>query len=583
MLNPSCAKILTRRRVLSRLLGTAGCILSPAWVKPGYAQLKAAPPAPGSSGIRFEEIAAKSGLRFVTHNCPTPNKNQPETMVAGVALLDYDGDGFLDIYLVNGAEIPSLEKTSPNYWNRLFRNNRDGTFTDVTEKAGVAGAGYGMGVAVGDYDNDGHPDIFLANVTGNQLLHNNGDGTFTDVTRKAGLSGAKLNGEKMWSVGAGWFDYNNDGLLDLFVVNYCQWEVNKDPVCLLKEGLRAYCHPNLYKPLHNSLFRNNGDGTFTDVSHENGIDAFLGKGMAVAFADIDGDGFLDAFVTNDTMPNFLFRNVGGKRFEEIAVSAGVAYSPDGNALSGMGADFRDVNDDGLPDIWHTAVEHEGFPLYLNQGGGAFVDANNASGLAQLTNRMTGWSNGIYDFDNDGWKDLFVARANVMDNIQQAIPAESYPEPNSVFRNLGNGKFEDVSSLAGAAFQIPGAHRGAAFGDIFNTGRIDVVVSSLNEPIKLFRNIGAADQHWLLLRLVGTRSNRMGLGAQIHIVTPDGRSQWNQATTAVGYACSSDPRVHFGLGTNNIVKEIRITWPSRSVQRITNVAADQILTVEESKS
>ena len=504
-------------------------------------------------------------------------------MVAGVALLDYDGDGFLDIYLVNGAEIPSLKKTSPAYWNRLFHNNRDGTFSDVTEKAGVAGAGYGMGVAVGDFDNDGRPDIFLANVTGNQLLRNNGDGTFTDVTLKAGLSGAKFNGTKMWSVGGGWFDFNNDGLLDLFVVNYCQWEVNKDPVCLLKEGLRAYCHPNLYGPLHNSLFRNNGDGTFTDVSHETGIDAFFGKGMAVVFADIDGDGFLDAFVTNDTMPNFLFRNLGGKKFEEIAISAGVAYSPDGNALSGMGADFRDVNNDGLPDIWHTAVEHEEFPLYINQGGSTFVDANSSSGLGPLTNRMTGWSNGIYDFDNDGWKDLFVVRANVMDNIQQAIPAESYPEPNSVFRNLGNGRFQDVSPDAGPSFQFPGAHRGAAFGDIFNTGRIDAVVSSLNEPVKLFRNVGAAGQHWLVLRLVGTRSNRMGLGAQIRIVTPDGRSQWNEATTAVGYACSSDPRVHFGLGANTVVKEIRITWPSRTVQQLTSVSADQILTIEEPKS
>jgi len=551
----------------------------------GQAKSPPRTPAPSNAypGIRFEEVAAKSGLHFTTHNCATPNKNQPETMVAGVALLDYDGDGFLDIYLVNGAEIPSLKKTSPAYWNRLFHNNRDGTFTDVTEKAGVAGAGYGMGVAVGDFDNDGRPDIFLANVTGNQLLRNNGDGTFTDVTLKAGLSGAKFNGTKMWSVGGGWFDFNNDGLLDLFVVNYCQWEVNKDPVCLLKEGLRAYCHPNLYGPLHNSLFRNNGDGTFTDVSHETGIDAFFGKGMAVVFADIDGDGFLDAFVTNDTMPNFLFRNLGGKKFEEIAVSAGVAYSPDGNALSGMGADFRDVNNDGLPDIWHTAVEHEEFPLYINQGGSTFVDANSSSGLGPLTNRMTGWSNGIYDFDNDGWKDLFVVRANVMDNIQQAIPAESYPEPNSVFRNLGNGRFQDVSPDAGPSFQFPGAHRGAAFGDIFNTGRIDAVVSSLNEPVKLFRNVGAAGQHWLVLRLVGTRSNRMGLGAQIRIVTPDGRSQWNEATTAVGYACSSDPRVHFGLGANTVVKEIRITWPSRTVQQLTSVSADQILTIEEPKS
>src|SRR6201998_2201982 len=570
-----------QRRCLLKALGlVTASALAPRRLWPFSAQASAPPALPG---IRFEEIAKQAGLNFVTRNCPTPHKNQPETMVAGVALFDFDNDGFLDIYCVNGAEIPSLEKTSPAYWYRLFRNDHDGTFTDVTEKAGVAGAGYGMGVAIGDFDNDGNADIFVANVTGNQLFRNNGNGTFTDVTAKAGVTGPRAHGTKMWSVGAGWFDYNNDGLLDLFVVNYCDWAVNKDPYCALKEGLRAYCHPNLYLPLHNTLYRNNGDGTFTDGSHETGIDAFLGKGMAVTFADFDGDGFLDAFATNDTMPNFLFRNVGGKKFEEIAVSAGVAYSPDGNALSGMGADFRDINNDGLPDIWHTAVEHEGFPLYINQGSSTFVDANNTSGIGQLTNRMTGWSNGVYDFDNDGWKDLFVARANVMDNIQQAIPAEAYPEPNSVFRNLGNGKFQDVSSGAGDAIQIPGAHRGAAFGDIFNPGRVDAVVTSLNEPIKLFRNIGAAGQHWLLLRLVGARSNRMGLGAQVRITTPDGHSQWNEATTAVGYAGSSDPRVHFGLCSKPLLKEIQITWRSRTIQRLTNIPGDQILTIEEPKS
>jgi len=571
-----------RRRLLQYFGALAASALAPRrlWSLSAQASAPAASPVPT---IHFEEIAQQAGLHFVTRNSATPNKNQPETMVAGVALFDYDNDGFLDIYCVNGAEIPSLEKTSPDYWNRLYRNNHDGTFTDVTEKAGVAGTGYGMGVAIGDYDNDGRADIFVANVTANQLFHNNGDGTFTDVTAKAGVAGAHAHGKKMWSVGGGWFDYNNDGLLDLFVVNYCHWEVNKDPYCALKEGLRGYCHPNQYLPLHNTLYRNNGDGTFTDVSHETGIDAFLGKGMAVSFADIDGDGFLDAFVTNDTMPNFLFRNPGGKKFEEIAVAAGVAYSLDGNALSGMGADFRDVNNDGRPDIWHTAVEHEDFPLYLKQANNVFADATVTSGLGQLTNRMTGWSNGIYDFDNDGWKDLFVARANVMDNIRQAIPAQSYPEPNSIFRNLRNGKFQDVSASAGASFQIAGAHRGAAFGDIFNSGRIDAVVTGLNEPIKLFRNVGAAGQHWILIRLIGTRSNRMGLGAQIRIVTPDGHSQWNEATTAVGYACSSDPRVHFGLGANSTIKEIRVTWPSRTVQTLANVAADQILTIEEPKS
>ncbi len=529
--------------------------------------------------IEFEDIAGKVGLHFVTQNSPTPNKNQIETMVAGVALLDYDGDGYLDIYLVNGAAIPSLKKESPAYWNRLFHNNHDGTFTDVTERAGLAGAGYGMGVAVGDYDNDGRPDLFLANVTGNQLFHNNGDGTFTDVTAKAGLSGAQMNGKKMWSVGAGWFDYNNDGRLDLFVVNYCVWEVNKDPYCSLKNGVRAYCHPKLYASLHNTLYRNNGDGTFTDVSQETGIAAHMGKGMSVSFADYDGDGYLDAFVANDTTPAFLFHNLGGKKFEEVGVAAGVAYAPDGTALSGMGSDFRDVNNDGRPDIWYTAVEHETFPLLINSGHSDFDDLTQASGL-QTTTNMSGWGNGIYDFDNDGWKDLFVARANVMDNINELFPDRRYPEPNSVFRNLGNGKFADGSQKAGLDFQAEGVHRGVAFGDLDNDGRIDAVVSVLGGPVKLLHNISRTGNHWILLKLVGTKSNRMGIGAQIHITTEDGRSQWNEVTTAVGYASSSDSRVHFGLGKNLHIKDMEIRWPSGIKQTLHDLAVDRILSIEE---
>ncbi|HLV88300.1 MAG TPA: CRTAC1 family protein [Candidatus Sulfotelmatobacter sp.] len=536
--------------------------------------------APTPSAIRFENIATKAGVNFVTRNSPTPNKNQIETMVAGVALLDYDGDGWLDIYLVNGAAIPSLQKESSAYWNRLYHNNHDGTFTDVTEHAGLSGAGYGMGVAVGDFDNDGRPDIFLANVTANQLFHNNGDGTFTDVTVKAGLVGAELNGKKMWSAGAGWFDYNNDGNLDLFVVNYCVWEVNKDPYCHVKNGVRGYCHPKLYAPLHNTLYRNNGDGTFTDVSKETGISSRMGKGMSVSFADYDGDGFLDAFVANDTTPGFLFHNLGGKKFEEVGTQAGVAYAPDGVALSGMGSDFVDVNNDGRPDIWYTAVEHESFPLLINQGNGDFDDLTQASGL-QPTKEMSGWGNGIFDFDNDGWKDLFVARANVLDNISE-LGNRKYPEPNSVFRNLGNGKFADVGPWAGADFQEEAAHRGVAFGDLFNDGRIDAVVTVLGGPVEILRNISETGNHWILLKLVGTRSNRMGIGAQIHVTTADGLSQWNEATTAVGYAASSDSRVHFGLGENRMIKELEIRWPSGIRQVLHEVAVDQILTVEEPK-
>ena len=532
------------------------------------------------SPIRFEDIAAKAGVQFVTENSPTENKNQIETMVSGVALFDYDGDGYLDIYFVNGAEIPSLKKTDPKYWNRLYHNNHDGTFTDVTAKAGLAGAGYGMGVAIGDYDNDGKPDVFLANVTGNQLFHNNGDGTFTEVTMKAGVSGAELDGRKMWSVAAGWFDYNNDGLLDLFVVNYCKWEVNQDPYCAVKAGVRGYCHPKHYAPLHNTLYRNNGDGTFTDVSQETGIAEHMGKGMSVAFADYDHDGFLDAFVANDTTANFLFHNVGGKKFEEVGVQAGVAYSPDGTALSGMGSDFKDVNNDGLPDIWHTAVEHETFPLFINQGKGDFVDMTVASGLASTTTEMSGWGNGIVDFDNDGWKDLFVARANVMDNIELLTASRTYAEPNAVFRNIEGKKIEDVSKTAGEDFQLAAPHRGVAFGDIDNDGRVDAVVTVLGKPAEILHNITGGGNHWISLKLVGTKSNRMGIGAQVKITTENGRSQWNEVTTSVGYASSSDSRVHFGLGASAKIKEIEIRWPSGSRQVLRDVEGDRVVTVEE---
>ncbi len=568
-----------RRDFLRTGLLTAGSsILSPSFVR--AVPLATAPlAATASSTILFEEIARKSGLDFITRNSPTPQKNQIEPMIAGVALLDYDGDGFLDIFLANGASLPSLTKNSPAYWNRLFHNNHDGTFTDVTVAAGVAGCGYGMGAAVGDYDNDGRPDLFLANVTHNQLFHNNGDGTFTDVTAKAGLAGALLNGKKMWSVGAGWFDYNNDGLLDLFVVNYCKWEIDHDPICTMKYGVRAYCHPDYYPPLHNTLYRNNGDGTFTDVSQETGIASLLGKGMSVSFADYDDDGYMDAFVTNDTTQNFLLHNIRGKRFEEVGVQSGVAFSQEGAALSSMGSDFRDVNNDGLPDIWHTAVEGESFPLYVNDGHGSFVDMTSASGVGK-THSMSGWGNGIFDFDNDGWKDLFVARSNVMDNISEWIPSRSYPERNTIFRNLGNAKFDDVSLTAGADYQVAAPHRGVAFGDIDNDGRIDAVVTVLGGQVKLFHNISETSNHWILLNLVGTKSNRMAIGAKLRVTTNDGRSQWNHVTTAVGYASSSDSRVHFGLGTNRSISELEIRWPSGVKQVLRNVRVDNSLTVIE---
>jgi hypothetical protein len=532
------------------------------------------------SEIRVINVTADSGLSFYCDSSPTPNRNQPETMVSGVALIDYDRDGWLDVYFVNGAAIPSLKKETPRLWNRLFRNNRDGTFADVTEKAGVQGAGYGMGAAAGDYDNDGWPDLFVANVTDNQLYRNNRDGTFTDVTGKAGVAGAKLNGRKMWGVAAGWFDMDNDGDLDLFVSNYCVWEVNKDPFCGPNPQTRAYCHPDSYEPLPNTLYRNNGDGTFTDVSRAMGVLPHLGKGMGVAFADFDHDGWMDVFVANDNAPNFLFHNRKGRFFEEVAMKMGVAFPESGAFISGMGADFRDLDNDGWEDIWHTAIEGETFPLYRNLGEGrGFEELTHRAGLGHTTRNMSAWSCGAFDLDNDGWRDLVTARGNVQHSLAMLSMRPS-EEPLAIFRNLGNNRFADVTEAAGADAMKPLLRRGLAYGDLDNDGRIDFVTTTLNGHSEHFRNITGNGNHWILFALEGTRSNRMAIGARIRITTPDGITQVNHATTSTGYSASSDHRVHFGLGKSELIRTVDITWPSGARQTLENVKADQILAVRE---
>lgn len=530
------------------------------------AQNVAAPLSP----IRFQDTAPQSGLHFVLDNCPTPEKHMIETMAGGVAVFDYDGDGRPDIFFTNGAALPSLKKTGPQYWNRLYRNLGNGKFEDVTEQAGVAGAGYSMGVAVGDYDNDGKPDIFVAGVNRNILYHNLGNGKFEDVTAKAGIK----SGE--WAVAAGWFDYNNDGYLDLWVVHYAKWAIGDendkrycgDP----SRGIRIYCHPKYFQGLASTLYRNRGDGTFEDVSEKAGIAAFAGRGMSVAFADYDGDGYQDAFVTNDNMPNFLFHNKGNGTFEEVALPAGVALREDGKAVASMGTDFRDYNNDGLPDIAVTALGGETFPLFRNVGKGNFTDATYSSGMAALSLHHSGWGVGFFDFNNDGWKDLFTANSHVNDRVELFEPYV-YKEPDTVFANLGNGKFRDVSLEAG--LNEAKAHRGSAYADFDGNGKIDVVVSSLGAPAELWHNVSPGRNHWLEVKLIGTHCNRDGIGARLNI-----GNQWNEMTSAVSYASSSLGPVHFGLGAKALVETLRIYWPDGRKQVLHNIKADRILTVRE---
>ncbi|HEY7285780.1 MAG TPA: CRTAC1 family protein [Vicinamibacterales bacterium] len=522
-----------------------------------------------SSPIQFQNVTDAAGLSFVLDQHPTPDKNMVETMAGGVAVFDYDGDGRPDIFFTNGAPLPSLRKESSKDWNRLFRNLGGLRFVDVTDATGVRGVGYATGAAAGDYDNDGRVDLFVAGVQHNQLLRNVG-GRFEDVTEAAHIKNYK------WSVAAGWFDYDNDGWLDLFIVNYVDWTPETNKFCGDRaKNLRVYCHPKHYGGLANALYRNRHDGTFEDVTEKSGIGKHVGKGMSVAFADYDGDGFMDVFVTNDAVPDFLFHNRRNGTFEEVGLLAGVSVPASGQPVSSMGTDFRDYDNDGRPDIVLTALTGETFPLYKNERSGLFRDATYESGLATSTVRMSGWAAILADFDNDGFKDLMTANSHANDRVE-AFEATTYRQPNAVFRNL-RGRFENVSSRAGPDFSVARAHRGLGVGDFDGDGRLDVVVTVLGDRPQLLHNISGAANGWLTLRLTGHASNRQGIGTVVRL-----GSQSDEMTTSVGYASSSDYGVHFGLGTAKTVDRIELSWPSGAKQVLEHVTANQVLTVTEPK-
>jgi hypothetical protein len=546
-------------------------------------------PRPAADAVRFVDVTDAVGIDFRHVPSSTSQKYLPETMGSGVALLDYDGDGRLDIFFANGARIDDPMpagtlpvKDGPRYWNRLYRQKPDGRFEDVTGAAGLAGTGYGQGVAVGDYDNDGDEDLYVAGVFANQLYRNEGNGRFTDVTVEAGVAGGE------WSSSAAFVDFDHDGRLDLFVGRYMEWSFDYNPHCSAAynpfpeqspSGPRAYCHPNLFKGKAALLYRNEGGGRFRDVSKAAGVANPGGKSLGVAMADFDGDGFTDLFVANDAVQQFLYRNRGDGRFEDVALEAFAAFDQDGKAFSGMGTDAADYDNDGRTDVVVTNLSNQCYALYRNFGDRTFSYETHASGLGRISLLSSGWGVRFLDYDNDGWKDLFLVQGHVLDTIELTSPHLRYRQPPLLARNEG-GRFRDVSADAGDVFKTEWAARGLAIGDIDDDGDLDIVVSTLDDRGRVLRNEGGNRGHWVELRLVGRRSNRDGIGAEVRLTTAAGQLRHATARTAGGYLSAGDRRVHLGLGAENGIRSIEIRWPSGILQRLTDVAVDQILTVTE---
>jgi hypothetical protein len=523
--------------------------------------------------VQFKDVAAASGITFKHDNAATPQRYLIETMGSGAAWIDYDNDGYLDLFLANSA---ATKAYTPQHTLRsaLYRSNGDGTFTDVTEKAGVSASGlFAMGEAVGDYDNDGFEDLYITGYARSILYHNNGDGTFTDVTDKARV--ANLG---KWGSSAAWFDYDRDGKLDLVVANYLDFTPERNLICL-EQGRRAYCHPNKYHGQTPALFHNNGNGTFADVSRSSRLGAKAGNGLGVVCFDYNGDGWPDVFLANDSMENFLYRNRRDGTFDEVAIEAGVALSEDGKAEAGMGADAADYDRDGVPDLFVTHLDLEYNRLYRNQGDATFSDATFGAKLGAGTFRMSGFGTRFIDYNDDGWPDLFIANGHVLDNIQLFHRDTEYAEPKTLYRNAG-GRFEDVTKQSGPDLVIPHVSRAAAFADYDNDGDIDVLVTNNGGYPELLRNDGGNRNHWLEVRLIGTRSNRDGLGATVRIVA-GGIARTDEAKGGMSYQSAHDPRLHFGLGSAVRVKLLEVRWPSGVVTRLMDLAADRVVTINES--
>jgi len=563
-----------RRLSLALLLCLALSVSGPlAAAQKGSAQSTAS-----SSGEAFVDATQRLGVSFQYHASHTSRKYLLETMGPGVALFDYDNDGRLDIFLVNGAPIGDPtpkgavpQKTDSQYWNRLYHQKADGSFEDVTEKSGLDGTGYGFGVAVGDYDNDGFEDLYVTAYGGNKLYRNNGNGTFTDVTQKAGVAGSG------WSTSAAWVDLDSDGFLDLVVLRYLDWDFD-DVFCgEHKEGYRAYCHPDFFKPISPLVYHNNKDGTFTEVAQKIGLGK-PGKGLGIALADYDRDGHIDLFVANDSMVEFLYHNKGDGTFEDVGLASEVAVDMDGRTYAGMGADFADYNNDGWPDIVVTDLANQRYALYENNGDGSFTYATPSAGIGQMTLPHSGWGVRFLDYDNDGWKDLLIAQGHDLDTIELNYPNLHYREPMLLARNTGH-KFIDVSQQSGAIFHQPWVARGMAIGDLDNDGRLDAVVTTNDGPVHILHNETASTNHWILLKLVGHKSNRDAIGAEVTLVTATG-PQYATVSTASSYLSASDKRVHFGLGQNGTASKIEIRWPSGIRQTLKDVPGDQILQLDE---